>query len=177
MRRLRLAKRMIRHRARKQTIQDFTALSRHQQETLRHRWGIPTEARQRGPSPSSLAHLLRTERSFEVATIAALVNEILGLITATTQLSPDSTSLEVGEHLCYVHEAIEATFPHLNLQFEQLLLLIRGFGEADLLRIAPCRQCGAAVLVDKLAARLPTCMRGCPTQLPSRLGPEFRANR
>jgi hypothetical protein len=158
-----LVKRLVSHRARTQTIYEFTGYSRHRLETLRHRWGISADDRLRGPSPTSQTEFFRTARTIQEATTAALLCELLGVLRPARKGSPASRMVELGEHLCYVYEALHASFPHLDLEFEHLVLLARGLTEGSCLSIDHCTRCGVAILVDRLAARPVVCRPGCHT--------------
>src|SRR5271170_4680399 len=68
-----LARRLILHEVRTQTISKLTGLSRSRLATLRHRLMVSEEARHRGPPPRSLDVFLRTSRGrTEGAALAAL---------------------------------------------------------------------------------------------------------
>ncbi len=158
MRRRQLAKRLVSHHARTQTITEFTGFSRNHLETLRRRWGVPTSARHRGPSPTSFAEFFRNARTIQMATAAAVLFHLLDF-----RLEPDfsnaagRTKLEHGERLCYVYEALQACFPHLGLEFEHMVLLAVGLSRGEALRLGHCTLCGSALLVDNYAVRLPVC--------------------
>ena len=161
LRRRRLAKRMVAHRARTQTIYAFTGFTRHRLETLRHRWGVSAQERRRGPSPTSYAEFFRTSRAIQVATAAALLCQFLGIGAKAEAPSSRSMTLETGEQLCYVYEALQASFPDLDLEFEHLVLLASGLTAGTVLQLGCCSQCGAAILIDRLAARTAMCKPSC----------------
>lgn len=161
MRRRQLAKRLVSHRARTQTIYEFTGYTRHRLETLRRRWGVSADDRHRGPSPTSQTEFFRTSRALQEATAAALLCELLGALRSGHRGAPGTRKLELGEHLCYVFEALRASFPHLEIEFEHLVLLVRGLSEGSCLSMERCTMCGAAILVDRLAARPMTCRPVC----------------
>lgn len=62
-RRYELAMRLMGHRARTRTISRMTALSRHQLERLRRRWGVDQQLRHRGPAPTSLETFTHSPRA------------------------------------------------------------------------------------------------------------------
>lgn len=168
LRRRQLAKRLVSHRARTQTVYEFTGLSRHRLETLRRRWGVSAEDRHRGPSPTSFAEFFRSTRSLQAATAAALLCQLLGI---PCRSNPDARrrggSLDTGERLCYVYEALQACFPQMEFEFEHLVLLVRGLAGGMTLQLGACSRCGAAMLVDMLAAPGADRMRcrACRTEL------------
>lgn len=162
MRRRQLAKRMVSHRARTQTICAFTGLSRHRLETLRRRWGVPAHDRHRGPSPTSFLEFFRTTKCLQTATTAAVLCDLLGAIRLPAPTArPRSVTLEAGEQLCYAYEALLACFPDAALEFEHLVLLTNGLAQGDSVQLSHCTQCGAAVLIDKLSVQPGTCRPRC----------------
>lgn len=166
IRRRQLAKRLVFHHARTQTVTEFTGLSRNQLETLRGRWNVPTNARHRGPSPTSFTEFFRNAKAVQEATAAAVLFDLLDVRNGSrTADSRGSTRLEQGERLCYVFEALQACFPHLELEFEHMMLLASGLSRGEALRLGSCAQCGSALLVDNFAARMPSC-KHCSRESP-----------
>lgn len=161
MRRRQLAKRLVSHRARTQTIYAFTGFTRHRLETLRRRWGVAPEDRHRGPSPTSFTEFFRTSKSLQAATAAALLCHLLGMFQQREGLARKAMSLETGEQLCYVYEALQACFPEVEIQFEHLVLLANGLLDGRALQLRRCTDCGAAILIDNLAAPRTICRPRC----------------
>jgi hypothetical protein len=162
MRRRHLAKRLVSHRARTQTIYEFTGFTRHRLENLRRRWGVLAEERHRGPSPSSFAEFFRTSKSLQAATAAAVLCDLLGVLRHLNAGAKRGVmTLELGEQLCYAYEALQAAFPHLNIEFEHLVLLACGLAEGTMLQLGHCTACGAALLIDKLEVRPAICRPSC----------------
>jgi hypothetical protein len=162
LRRRQLAKRLISHQARTQTIIEFTGFSRNHLETLRRRWAVNTKERHRGPSPTSLTEFFRNARTLQTATAAAVLFHLLD-----TRRHPDSVlppgpkKLEAGERLCYVYEALQACFPLVDLEFEHMVLLAVGLSSGETLRLGHCGQCGSAMLIDNFALRQAACRHCC----------------
>ena len=124
LRRRLLARRLISHQARTQTVTYFTDCSRNQLETLRRRWGVATNERHRGPSPTSFAEFFRNARTLQAATAAAILFNLLDTRRRPgLPPSPGTTKLATGEQICYVYEALQACFPHVELEFEHMVLL------------------------------------------------------
>jgi hypothetical protein len=162
MRRRQLAKRLVFHQARTQTISHYTGLSRDRLDTLRQRWGVAAGERLRGPSPTSLVEFFRTSRNLQAATAAAVLFNLLGTLRKPgTHSSQGSTALEQGEQLCYAYEALQACLPHVEIEFEHLLLLATGLSDGDELQLTHCTGCGVAILVDKLASSQTSCRHSC----------------
>jgi hypothetical protein len=158
MRRRQLAKRLVSHHARTQTITELTGFSRNHLETFRRRWGVATSERHRGPSPTSFAEFFRNTRTLQAATAAATLLHLLDSRRHPGfSHSVGYIKLEHGERLCYVYEALQACFPHLSLEFEHMVLLSEGLSRGEALRLGHCALCGSALLVDNYAARQPPC--------------------
>ena len=167
VRRRQLAKRLVFHHARTQTVSEFTGFSRNQLETLRRRWGVPTHERHRGPSPTSFTEFFRNARTVQEATAAAVLFDLLHVRPRSRNVNlPCPTKLEQGERLCYVFEALQACFPDLELEFEHMMLLVTGLSRGEALRLSSCAQCGSALLVDNFAARIPACKHCSRDALP-----------
>ena len=159
LRRRQLAKRLVSHHARTQTIFEFTGYSRHRLATLRRRWQVPPEERHRGPSPTSFSVFFRSPRARNVATAAAVICRLLGATRPAVggRISRGIANLDFGEQLCEVHEALQACFPNVELEFEQVMLLAIGLSRHESIDLTTCVKCGIAVLADQLALRRRTC--------------------
>jgi hypothetical protein len=158
LRRRLLARRLISHQARTQTVTYFTDCSRNQLETLRRRWGVATNERHRGPSPTSFAEFFRNARTLQAATAAAILFNLLDTRRRPGHHpSPGTTKLATGEQICYVFEALQACFPHVELEFEHMVLLATGLARGEAIRLGHCTQCGTAILVDNFASRQTAC--------------------
>lgn len=159
MRRLQLAKRLVQHRARTQTIFGFTGISRHQLATLRLRWRVTQTMRHRGPSPTSFAVFFRSPLARSEGTAAAV---IFALFVPPAHLhahahGPQFAELAAGECLCEVFEAFQACFPASELEFEHLVLLIRGIAKRESIGLQACSRCSNATLIDRLATTQQPC--------------------
>lgn len=161
VRRRLLAKRLVSHRARTQTVQMFTGLSRHRLETLRQRWAISQEDRHRGPSPTSFGEFFRSARNLQMATAAAVICKLLCAIPTRPLREGTGPSLEAGERLCNAYEALQACYPQSEFEFEHLFLLVTGLSDGTCLRLGQCKGCGAAILIDALSVRDLVCETGC----------------
>src|SRR5258708_5860756 len=101
IRRVELARRLIFHEARTQTISKLTGLSRNRLATLRRRLMVSEDARHRGPPPRSLDVFLRTSRG---RTEGAAVAALFPLFKKPTSIKR-STSLDEGEQACDIYDA------------------------------------------------------------------------
>ena len=159
LRRRQLAKRLVSHHARTQTISKFTGYSRHRLATLRKRWRVSQEERHRGPSPTSYSVFFRTPRARSVATAAAVICKLLGATRSPLNANNSRRILDLdfGERICEVHEALRTCFPDVELEFEQVMLLAIGLSRQESIDLTCCVRCGIAVLADQLALRRRTC--------------------
>jgi hypothetical protein len=159
LRRRQLAKRLVSHHARTQTIYLFTGYSRHRLATLRKRWQVSPEERHRGPSPTSFSVFFRSPKARNVATAAAVICKLLGATRPASGVrkSQRVVDLDFGEQICEVHEALQACFPDVELEFEQVMLLAIGLSRHESIALTTCVKCGIAVLADQLSLRRRTC--------------------
>ena len=154
-----LAKRLVSHHARTQTIYAFTGYSRHRLATLRRRWQVSPEERHRGPSPTSFSVFFRSPKARNVATAVAVICKLLGATRPPfgLKMSQRNVDLDFGEQICEVHEALRACFPDVELEFEQVMLLAIGLSRHESIDLTTCVRCGIAVLADQLSVRRRTC--------------------
>ena len=130
LRRFELARRLIFHQVRTQTISELTGLSRNRLATLRRRLMVPEDARHRGPPPRSLDVFLRTARGrTEGAALAALFP-----LFKPNRAKP-MTSLDEGEQLCEIYDAYLGCYPQSKVQFEELMLLKKSLAKGDLIEL------------------------------------------
>lgn len=148
-----LARRLIFHGVRTETISKLTGLSRNRLATLRRRLRVPDDERHRGPPPRSLDVFLRTSRGrTEGAAVAALFP--LFKNAASTQ-SP--TILDEGEQACDLYDAYLAYHPQSNVRFEELMLLKRSLSKGNLLELALCRSCKGLIMNHRYDRGRDTC--------------------
>ena len=141
-----LARRLIFHEVRTQTISKFTGLSRNRLETLRRRLMVSEDARRRGPPPRSLDVFLRTSHGrTEAAALAAL----FPLFKSPTSIKP-STALDDGEQACEIYDAYLAYYPQSNVRFEELMLLKRSLAKGDLVELGLCRLCKGLIIHSRI---------------------------
>ena len=156
-RRHELARRLIAHQARTQTITALTNLSRHQLAQLRQRNRTPEATRHRGPSPRSLVRFTHSPRArSEGAALAAFCRAYR--VLPAHSLRRSRFTLDFGERLCASYEAYRACFPWTEITIEELLSLVLGLAENREIGLGQCVLCGGTVLVDRLARRDTTCI-------------------
>jgi hypothetical protein len=152
IRRYELARRLIFHEARTQTISKLTGLSRNRLATLRRRLMISERARHRGPPPRSLDVFLRTSRG---RTEGAAVAALFPLFKTPT---PSNRSLlDEGEQACAIYDAYLAYFPQSGVRFEELMLLKSSLARGNLLKLGLCSTCRALIMNNRLDRYRFTC--------------------
>jgi hypothetical protein len=148
-----LARRLIFHEVRTQTIRKLTGLSRNRLATLRRRLKVSDDARRHGPPPRSLDVLLRTARGrTEAAALAAL----FPLFKHPTSIKL-SSALDDGEQTCDIYDAYLAYYPQSAVRFEELMLLKRSLAKGDLLELGLCRICKGLIMNNRYERSRPTC--------------------
>lgn len=138
----------------------MTGLSRHQQKTLRGRWGIPERARLSGPSPTSLTRFTHSPRARgEAAPFAAFCRVYGTLLPGNLARVPRARllTLEPGERLCPTCEVFRACFPHCEFDLEALLSLVIEIARNKAVRLHRCPSCSAPTIIDRLAPNRSTC--------------------
>ena len=159
IRRSALARRLILHRARTQTIGRLTGLSRNRLAALRRRLMVGDEERLRGPLPSSLDVFLHSNQAqTEAAALAALfaVYDDHTSNSGTVVVRAPS-GLDCGEELCEIYEAYLAYHPHTEIQLEEMMLLRRNLAKGDTVSLGRCRRCEGLILIDRLGHSYLTC--------------------
>lgn len=156
LRRRQLAKRLLTHHARTQTIFRLTGLSRHQLATLRERWRVTADMRHRGPPPNSFSAFFANQRMRDESAALAVFWRILGRVESD-ESSEQMTMVEMGERICDVIEAFIACFPATALELEHVTLLARGIEEVNAIALATCANCEAMILADLLGTRRRLC--------------------
>ena len=157
LRRRQLARRLVAHEARTGTVFRLTGLSRHQQETLRKRWGVPQDLRHRGEAPTSFANFRSNARAREEAAALAVLWKCSGVRRTSTQSQAKPTAVELGEQLCDAFESYRACLRQSKFNFEHLALLARGLDEGGTIALANCGNCQAVILLDLLETRRNRC--------------------
>ncbi len=159
LKRIEVARRMVLHQARTQTIVNYTHLTRNRLATLRRRWCVPDELRRRGPPPRSLGAFLRTPYARSEA--AAIVSLCIALEALPNQSSNSEVSalprLEIADRLCEAFEAFRTWIPNSTIEFEELLLLANELATGKLIKLSTCRGCKSAILIFRNGIPRGTC--------------------
>jgi hypothetical protein len=158
-----IAIRLMRNQARTQTIQRFTGVSKDRLATLRHRLGIGSDTRFRGPSPYSLGQIMRSPRLRDEGAAIATLCILMGAIrppliggSGTANLF----TLNSADRLCDAFELFKECFPTAQITFEQTVLLALSLIRDSTMTLAHCPHCRAAQLLDRMGSPQVRC-RGC----------------
>jgi hypothetical protein len=156
LRSIELARRMLVHEARTQTICAWTGLTSDRVRNLARSHGsgetLREAQRHRGPSPSRLSTLLSTVRMRNEAAAVAGLCRVLQVLPE--EAAPNARvalpSLTRGERLLGAFELFRGVVPQARLTLEQLVLLILTVAEGDSWGIDHCTRCHATILIDRL---------------------------
>jgi hypothetical protein len=151
-RRVELAHRLLSHGVRTAIIIRLTGITRDRLATLRRRWGVPSDARLRGPTFRSVRRFLkvplnRTEGAALTAVCAAF--DLPALEREVSALPASHISLDYGERLCECFEAYRACYPKTQVTLERLLMLRTRLAAGDLVTLGRCRSCRCLMLIDR----------------------------
>jgi hypothetical protein len=157
--RIEVARRLVCHQARTQTITHFTNLTRNRLATLRRRWSVSQDTRRRGPPPRSIAIFLRTPRARnEAAALATMCINFDALpIRSLTGAVEARPPLILADRLCETYEAYRACVPDSKIEFEELLLLAQEIAKGEMVKLSTCKGCNAAFLILTYEAPRRTC--------------------
>lgn len=149
VRRYQLARRLIHHEARTQTICEWTGLTDERVRNLHRSYAVgeASALRHRGPPPRQFERVLRSPALRSEAAAALGICRALGIAADARQPSA-LPSLPTGERLCSAFELYRACIPDTALTLEQLMLLLTVLARGEPLMLAHCAQCHAAILSD-----------------------------
>jgi hypothetical protein len=158
-----IALQFIQHEARTHTIRAWTGLSDDRIRKLYRSYlcecqGTPL-TRHRGKSPQLVAFFMRSARARQEAALLASLCCLLGALppAATPELARSLPGLARGELLCQAYVAYRALIPDGLISFEHAVFLLTTLVRGDELVLGGCRDCGAALLVDRWSLRAPRC--------------------
>jgi len=148
-RRVELAERLVSHGVRTTIIIRLTGITRDRLATLRRRLKVPSDARWRGPTFSSVRRFLkvplnRTEGAALSAVCAAF--DLPALEREVSARPASYISLEYGERLCETYEAYCACYPNTQVA---LMMLRTRLAAGDLVTLGRCRTCRGLMLIDR----------------------------
>jgi len=152
LKRIELARRLLSHQVRTQTITRLTGMTRNRLATLRRRLMIGDTDRRRGPPPSSFNVFLRTSHArSEGAAIVSLCRSF----DAVPELycipaKKHGVDLHAAERLCDAYEAYRACRPATDVELEEVVLLLAGLAQGDIIELVRCKGCKCANLVSRV---------------------------
>jgi hypothetical protein len=159
-----IAVQFIQHEARTRTIRAWTGLSddriRKLYRSYLRDWRGPRLTRHRGKSPQQVAFFMRTGRARQEAALLASLCRLLGALPplpAAPELARSLPGLARGELLCQAYEAYRGLVPEAVISFEHAVFLLTTLVLGEELILGGCRDCGAALLVDRWSLRAPRC--------------------
>ena len=154
-----LARRLIKHQARTQTIRMWTGLT-HDRIRKLYRTYPPMERvrRRRGKSPRAISFFLRTHRrKFESGLLASMFSIFDALPRLGLEHSQSASNVARGASLCDAFEAYVAVLPKGCITFEHAELLLEALACGDELQLATCTDCSSLIVVDRLSLLQPCC--------------------
>jgi hypothetical protein len=158
-----IAVQFIQHEARTHTIRAWTGLSDDRIRKLYRSYlcdcSGPRLTRHRGKSPQQVAFFMRTGRARQEAALLASLCCLLGALppVPAPQLARSLPGLARGELLCQAYEAYRGLVPDGMISFEHAVFLLTTLVLGEELILGGCRDCGAALLVDRWSLRAPRC--------------------
>src|SRR5882757_5221740 len=158
-RRIDFAKRLTWHGARTSTIMKLTGLTFNKLAGYRRSWNVPEDTRLRGSGPKSLHVFLSSPKArTHTAALISLCRVFNALPRRNRDYAPDGTwNIEVAIRLCEAYEAYHAIVPVSNLEFDELMLLIREVDSRAIIQMGRCKTCKAAIVIAKHDPLRPIC--------------------
>ena len=158
-----IAMQFIRHEARTHTIRVWTGLSDDRIRKLYRSYLCDSRAaplvRHRGKSPAQAGFFMRTGRARQEAALLASLCRLLGALPGVP--APDMVrslpSLGRGELLCQAYSVYRALIPEALISFEHAVFLLTALVRGDELLLSGCRDCFAALIIDRWSLRAPRC--------------------
>jgi hypothetical protein len=102
---------------------------------------------------------MRTGRARQEAALLASLCRLLGALPRgpAPELARSLPCLARGELLCQAYEAYRGLIPEALITFEHAVFLVTTLVRGDELILGGCRDCGAALIVDRWSLRAPRC--------------------
>jgi hypothetical protein len=166
IRRINLARRLIRHEVRTQWICAWTDLSAERIRNLYHSYLAANRLRRRrrGPSPTRTWTLVRSPLLHSEASALAGIAQRMEIIPREPLRNAPRilAGLELGERLCKTFELYHEVVPGATFSMEQFILLVFALAEGKELQMDRCDACHGVLIIDRLGAtrrRCPQCRR------------------
>jgi len=151
LRRLNLARRLIRHEVRTQWIRAWTGFSERRVLSLFRAYekAEGSVRRPRGPSPLKATAFLRSPTVRKEASAIGALAYVMDVVPPKRR---DRGGLETGEGLCRVFEFYRQLVPQSQFSMDQFIRLVMLLAAADELEVGHCSACHGALLLDRLGA-------------------------
>jgi hypothetical protein len=163
-RRIDFAKRLTWHGVRTSTIMKLTGLTFNKLTGYRKSWNVPEDTRLRGSGPRSLRVFLSSPKfRTHTAALLSLCRLFDAMPRRQRDFAPDGTwNIEVAIRLCEAYEAYQAIGPGSNLEFDELMLLVKEVNSGAVIQMGRCKTCKAAIVIAKHDPSRPICMHCLP---------------
>lgn len=161
-----LALRFIHHEARTRTVRTWTGLTddriRKLYRSYFDRSGSAAVPRPRGRSPRQASFFTRSPRLKQEAALLASLCMLLGAFPPQRHPRADlphpGVGFAQGLALCQAYEAFRALVPTARTTFEHTVYLFTALTRGEELRLATCVDCGALVVVERMALHDARCL-------------------
>ncbi len=160
LRRVTLAKQMLRYGVRQSWVQQWTGCS---ERRVRSICCVSPEAivisKRRGPVPARAFRIISTALLRSEASAIVGLAQRLGVLPAGPVKSAGKSlpGLALGERLVWLYELYREWVSDSTLTMEQFLLLVLELAEQKTLLLAHCDSCGGFLVIDKLETRHREC--------------------
>jgi hypothetical protein len=157
--RIEFAKRLTLHRVRTRTIVELTGLTPNRLTGFRRRWKIPEETRLRGRYPQSLNIFLRTPESrAEAAAVLSLCSTLDAIPQRPRDYAPGGNFyIDIGMRILDAFEAYRAIRPKSEVEFDDVMILIRELVSGETIRLKKCKGCQAWTVFAVFDGTRPIC--------------------
>ena len=162
LRRLNLARRLIRYEIRTRWIRAWTGLSANRIRNLFRSYDNASRSviRHRGPSPTRISAFVQSAPlRAEASAIGGLAYALGAIPAAPTPTSRrDGPHLEANERVVDVFELFHQLAPRSRFRMDQFIPLIEALAEGQELQLSHCANCHGALLVDPLGSDRRLCL-------------------
>jgi hypothetical protein len=156
IRRIHLARRLIRYEVRTQWICQWTGLTQNRVRNLCRSYTreLGSAARHRGPSPNQVQNFVRSGALRNEASALGGLGRVLGVIPAQPVPEARKTlpGVALGERLCQALELYRRIVPESQFTMEQFILLVIELARGQEFELGFCQDCNGVLLVDQLGA-------------------------
>lgn len=152
LRRLELARCLIRHKVRTITIRAWTGFTEERIRNLARSYetAVAYASRRRGPPPSKVDVFLRFSILRSEAACLGGLARLLGVLPEEPlpNAAKSLPSVATGERLCQAYEVSRVVLPQSKLNMEQFILLVMALAEAGEIELDHCAHCASVIIVE-----------------------------